>query len=376
MQRQPVVHIPARLQSLDYSGDLYGYYHPTSNEYNVVGWGESPSIVGGIPTTAIGKIVGDTDVEIIGSGLIGLRTDGSLSFTVDGEICRVQPYDLIQNIFSRNTGILETSAMLNKSAIISGCGSVGSLVALELARAGVGSFILVDNDTIAYHNLCRHQCGIQDVGKFKVDAVRERILQINPSAKVITSINILESVEKQIFDEACKPGAILIGCADNREGDAYGSQVAAIYQIPFVSIGLWERAFAGEIFYSLPGKMPCYVCPFGKKSDHLSARTSTNRRIYTTEEDLTKVNFEPGISTDISFVTLIAVKLIIDILNLDTPSYIARLINSLSQFTLICNTNDPRLGGEQAGIFSYPLQVTRSVVVKYDDPCPPCKFLS
>ena len=42
----------------------------------------------------------------------------------------------------------------------------------------------------------------------------------------------------------------------------------------------------------------------------MSQRTSTNRRLYTNEEDLSKVNFEPGISVDINFVTTVGIKLL------------------------------------------------------------------
>ena len=94
-----------------------------------------------------------------------------------------------------------------------------------------------------------------------------------------------------------------------------------------------------------------------------SGRVTQNRRFYTTEEDLAKVSFEPGISADINFVTIVAVKMILDLLNRDTPGYVQRLLPSLTQYTLICNTNNPEVGGEQAEIFSYPLQVTTSIYI-------------
>ena len=59
--------------------------------------------------------------------------------------------------------------MTEKKVVVLGCGSVGSLIAMELARSGVGNFLLVDADTLEYHNLCRHQCGIEDVGDLKVN---------------------------------------------------------------------------------------------------------------------------------------------------------------------------------------------------------------
>lgn len=73
--------------------------------------------------------------------------------------------------------------MNTKAALIVGCGSVGSLIALELARAGVCKFILVDSDTLEIHNICRHQLGFRDLGRYKVDAVADAIKNINPSAK-------------------------------------------------------------------------------------------------------------------------------------------------------------------------------------------------
>jgi len=236
----------------------------------------------------------------------------------------------------------------------------------------VGSFLLVDNDTLAYHNLCRHQLGIKDVGKFKVCAVRDQILQINSTAQVQTEIGILEDVEKVKFDNFITANTVIIGCADNREGDLYANRLSINYKIPFISIGFWERAFAGEIFYSIPTKTPCYECLFGGKERHISSRTSVNRRYYTNEENLSETRFEPGISTDINFITTVGIKLIIDLMNLENENYIPRLFTHLSQFTLICNSNDKRVGGDQAEIFSYPLQITTSIKIDYNEKCSVC----
>ena len=74
--------------------------------------------------------------------LCGVRTDKGIDFYSYGKKIECEVYSLYQNIFSRNKGILESAVMEQKRAIILGCGSVGSLVALELARAGVKHFIL------------------------------------------------------------------------------------------------------------------------------------------------------------------------------------------------------------------------------------------
>lgn len=273
-------------------------------------------------------------------------------------------YSLKLDVFSRNTGILESDIMLPKGALFIGCGSVGSLFALELAKAGVGRFFLVDSDILGYHNLCRHQCGMYDVGRYKTEALRDRILQINPYARVITRNMLIQDVPVDELYAFCKEDAIFIGGADNRDGDLYACNVAVQAGVPFMSVGCWERAFAGEIFYCLPQGMPTYY-DFLVASGHLSARVNQNRRFYTTEEALEKVSFEPGISADIGFVTLVAVKMALDLLNRDNPHYTQRLVPHLTQYTLVCNTNNPSVGGEMAEIFSYPLQVTTSILVPY-----------
>lgn len=283
---------------------------------------------------------------------------------VDGREAELEPVKLKIDLFSRNTGIIESDIMLNKGAVIIGCGSVGSLVALELARAGVGRFFLIDMDILGYHNICRHQCGIQDVGKFKTTAVKERILQINPTAQVITANKPIQEVSVSLLESFCNKDAVMVGSADNREGDLYGNQLIAKPNcMPFVSIGCWERAFAGEIFYCLPEGMPDYsdfVAALGESS----GRVNANTHIYMGEVG----SFEPGISADINFVTTIAVKMILDLLNRDNEAYTQRLIHNLSQYTLICNTNNPKIGGDMAEIFSYPLQVTTSIEVEYANP--------
>ena len=73
-------------------------------------------------------------------GLTAVISDDKIKFFYDGEELKVESYGLYQSIFSRNKGILETDTMSTKRAVILGCGSVGSLVSMELARAGVGHF--------------------------------------------------------------------------------------------------------------------------------------------------------------------------------------------------------------------------------------------
>lgn len=68
---------------------------------------------------------------------------------------------------------------------IFGLGGVGGYVAEALARSGVGSFDLIDNDTVCESNLNRQIIATWDtVGMAKTEAARSRILSINPEAEI------------------------------------------------------------------------------------------------------------------------------------------------------------------------------------------------
>lgn len=66
---------------------------------------------------------------------------------------------------------------------IIGCGSVGSTVAELLARFGLTEFNLYDFDHVEEHNLVNQMFVVKDVGRPKVQAVYEHLLEINPEIK-------------------------------------------------------------------------------------------------------------------------------------------------------------------------------------------------
>ncbi len=300
------------------------------------------------------------------NGFCGIKGDERIHFYCDGKELKIESYGLYQSIFSRNKGILETDKMVKKRAVILGCGSVGSLVAMELARAGVSHFLLVDADIVEYHNICRHQCGIEDVGDLKINALERKLKNINPRVEISKFEGIVQNVPKTQLDEFCVSGdTVFVGCADNRAADVYANRISIYYDSCFISIGFWERAYAGEIFYHIPGKnMPCYECALGD-GGNISARAQANHHVYSNQEDTEGLKFEPGISVDINFITTIGIKIIIDMLNANEDDYIPRVLNDMKQYTVICNTNNPDIGGEMVEIFSYPLQITTSLVVGF-----------
>jgi len=97
---------------------------------------------------------------------------------------------MTNDIFSRTELLLGPDALERLSrckVAIFGIGGVGSYVAEALARSGVGSFVLIDSDVVAASNINRQILALHStVGRPKVEVMRERILDINPMAKVET----------------------------------------------------------------------------------------------------------------------------------------------------------------------------------------------
>ena len=93
----------------------------------------------------------------------------------------------------------------NSKVIVFGIGGVGSFVVEALTRACVGNLILVDNDTICISNLNRQIHATQaTVGMIKVEAMKERVISINPKCNVeakqvfITADNISEIIPSDV----------------------------------------------------------------------------------------------------------------------------------------------------------------------------------
>lgn len=73
----------------------------------------------------------------------------------------------------------------NSRVAVFGVGGVGGYVAEALARTGVGTFDLIDKDTVSVSNINRQIIATHStVGRVKVEAMKERILEINPEAEV------------------------------------------------------------------------------------------------------------------------------------------------------------------------------------------------
>ena len=71
-----------------------------------------------------------------------------------------------------------------RTVALVGCGSMGSKIAVALARAGVGHFLLVDDDILLPENLVRHDLDWREIGTHKAASLSRRIQLVNPGPPV------------------------------------------------------------------------------------------------------------------------------------------------------------------------------------------------
>ncbi|PKM93874.1 MAG: tRNA cyclic N6-threonylcarbamoyladenosine(37) synthase TcdA [Firmicutes bacterium HGW-Firmicutes-1] len=92
----------------------------------------------------------------------------------------------------------------NAKVAIFGIGGVGTFVVEGLVRSGVGKFVLIDDDCICLTNINRQlHATRKTVGKPKVEAMKERILDINPKAEVetIQSFYMPDNADEMLQDD-------------------------------------------------------------------------------------------------------------------------------------------------------------------------------
>ncbi len=82
-----------------------------------------------------------------------------------------------------------------------GIGGVGGYVVEALARSGVGRLHLIDHDTVSVSNLNRQIIAtVNTIGRYKVDAAKERVMEINPEAEVCTHKTFYVPETEEEFD--------------------------------------------------------------------------------------------------------------------------------------------------------------------------------
>lgn len=226
------------------------------------------------------------------------------------EYCPVQITPDVHNAFSRIGGLYETAVLQSKTVLVIGLGSGGAPIAIELAKAGVGNFILIDHDRIAIENMSRHPCGISDIGRFKTKAVKDLILDKNPFASVETYEQAVDWGWMPTLQELIKRADVVFCCTDNRQSRVFVNVACVSENRTCIYGGTFRRAYGGQVLRVIPKKTMCYQCYIDTiVSDPDDTEISSSSQASAVAYSDKPVPVEPGLATDIAPIAIMCVKL-------------------------------------------------------------------
>ena len=234
-------------------------------------------------------------------------------------------------LYSRLSGLLETDILAEKRVAVFGLGSVGSLIAVELAKSGVSKFDLIDFDRIEVGNVVRHHCGISDVGRLKVDAMFDAVLEKNPFADIRVWPLRVDWEQYEVVEEIVGKADLVIIATDNQRSRLVINKAGVKAGKVCIAGGAYRRAYGGQVLRIRPGQSCCYQCfmmllPERAEDQGVSKEEQAVGIAYTDRV----VPIEPGLSTDIAPISLFMVKMAIQELLKDRPTSLRSLDDDLS----------------------------------------------
>lgn len=208
--------------------------------------------------------------------------------------------DIEPQLDLRRAGILETTILKDRAVLCIGLGTGGAHVAVELAKSGVGHFILVDRDRLSVGNVVRHPGGISQVGRTKVNVTRDLILEKNPNAQVDVHPIAISFDNRDMIAALVQAADLVICGTDNRQSKLLLNELCVSTNKPAVYGGAFRRAYGGQILRVRPRQSPCQQCfisalPEEASDVEVSSQEDADAIAYSDRP----VSVEPGLSLDV-----------------------------------------------------------------------------
>lgn len=150
--------------------------------------------------------------------------------------------------------------VLDKVIVCVGTGGARSFLE-NCARSGFRNFILMDKDVVGTTNIATQGVFISEMGKKKVEVIRERILDINPKARVVCVDSFLDDAMSDeefksyldMFPHRRPTDYLILGCTDNFEAQKRSSMLALKYGNPYLAAMMYAGGAAAELIFTYPG---------------------------------------------------------------------------------------------------------------------------
>lgn len=265
---------------------------------------------------------------------------------------------------ARLRGIFESDRLRNSRVAVIGLGSGGSLVALMLARSGLGAIHLVDHDRLKTHNIARHACGLDDIGRYKTRAVADLLRSVSPFIVTRTwEADVLS--DRAALIQAIEGCNLVVAATDSEQSKLAINRACWPLGIPVVYGAAYNRAFGGDIFRAVPPEAACYNCLHINAAEMFApppAATSDFGPGYADPARMQDLIAEPGLALDVGMIAL--------------------LLGRVALYTLLGAAAPPGyalpgnwllFGNRAEWLFDEPLQ-RLFIDVPRDDQCPICNY--
>lgn len=166
--------------------------------------------------------------------------------------------DSEDNIFARISPVIDIPYLSECTIIGIGCGGEKSFYE-SMAKMGVCNFYLMDGDRATYSNIASQNGYLSEVGMYKPELIKKRLLDINPKINVSCFDRMLDDdmddgfLEKEILDKVDKKKTVLCAFTDNFYAQARISRIALKNHIPFLCGQHHERGMVFEAVFWYPG---------------------------------------------------------------------------------------------------------------------------
>ena len=134
----------------------------------------------------------------------------------------------------------------NAKVLVAGVGSIGSSAAIALTDYEFRKLVLVDPDRLRPHNLARHRCGPEEIGRFKVDAVAKLIQRYQSRAEVTPlRYDVIEHADllRPILDDI----DVVVCCVDGVAARQAMTHLCSLASTPAVFACVLDDGALGEI---------------------------------------------------------------------------------------------------------------------------------
>ena len=146
----------------------------------------------------------------------------------------------------------------NASVMVSRVGGVGSVVAYELAAAGVGRLVLAHAGNVKPSDLNRQLLMTHDwIGKPRIESIQRRLLELNPRLEIIDAA---ENVSEDNAERLVGKCDVIVDCAPLFPERFAMNRQAVLQNKPLVECAMYEME--AHLTTILPGRSPCLQCIF------------------------------------------------------------------------------------------------------------------